>query len=343
MNKNYFVKWFQTLICVCSLTSCGSTSFMQTSVPEEGSVNFVKISQDIDNVSGIRVYTWGSSMFWSTGRIICLSPDGSQIAYIADKNGMNNVMIKNTDKAGSSVQRTFRNNVIDLSWSPDGDNIIFSENRGSRGSIYLIKAKEGSVMQQITNGVTDDVNPIFSPDGKLIFFSRKDSYGNSIWSFNTINNLFTQYSLGYNPTPLKNQKNTLLCTRSTTNGRGEIWTINYETGVETLILSDDQKSFSTPQLSPDGQWIVCMGNSLSNKSYNRTSKNSNISKNTFSRQNLDIYVVKMDGTKLTQLTYHPGNDVSPIWSQDGKSIYFISQRGTEKGTWNIWKMTISLP
>lgn len=66
------------------------------------------------------------------------------------------------------------------------------------------------------------------------------------------------------------------------------------------------------------------------------------SRNSFSRQNLDLYVVRTDGTNLTQLTYHPGNYVSPIWSKDGKSIYFISQRGTEKGTWNIWKMTFNL-
>jgi Tol biopolymer transport system component len=345
-NKN-LLNYFSALASIFLLSACSSYSFIQTSVPEEGSVNFVKISQDIDNVEGNRVYTKNLTMTWSTGHMLTLSPDGNFIAYISDKNGIKNIMVKNADKAGSSIQRTFRNNVTDLSWSQDGENIIFSEARNNRSSIYIVKAKEGSVMQQITNGISDDVNPIYSIDGKQVFFSRRDTYGYSIWSFNTINNLFTQYSLGYTPCPIKKEKSALLCTRNTSDGRGEIWKIDYETGVETLILSDNNKSYSTPQMSPDGQWIVCMGSSMSNRSYNRTNntlqpQTNNHDAQNYSKQNLDIYVVRADGTNLTQLTYHPGNDVSPIWSQDGKDIFFISQRGTEKGTWNIWKMSFNL-
>ena len=53
-------------------------------------------------------------------------------------------------------------------------------------------------------------------------------------------------------------------------------------------------------------------------------------------------MVRTDGSRLTQLTYHEGHDLSPVWAPDGKSIYFLSQRGSEKGIYNIWKMNFDL-
>ena len=64
------------------------------------------------------------------------------------------------------------------------------------------------------------------------------------------------------------------------------------------FMSDAKRSFSSPTLSPDGKWILMVGNSeyqFNGKSY----------------PNTDIFVCSVDGTNLTQLTYHPANDLSP--------------------------------
>jgi TolB protein len=42
--------------------------------------------------------------------------------------------------------------------------------------------------------------------------------------------------------------------------------------------------------------------------------------------NAEIYVMYADGTQLTRLTNHPGNDTEPVWSPDGQRIAFVSDR-----------------
>lgn len=119
----------------------------------------------------------------------------------------------------------------------------------------------------------------------------------------------------------------IYCARFTSNKESEIWRVNFKTGVEEVILSQPGKSFTSPQLSPDGKWLLVTGSSKSEKE---------------KIDNTDIFVVRTDGTQLTQLTYHPGNDLSPVWSPDGKSIFFLSQRGSADKFYNVWRMDFHL-
>ncbi len=317
-----------TLIVGClALTSCKTAIiYSNISVAEEGGIKFEKITEEADDVvtpNTSRQHVNGVSVVqWWMNPLLAVSPDGERIAYICDKNDLLNIMVKPTTSGGIATQRTFRSQVQDLSWSPDGKTICFSEYNNGRNGIYLVDANQGSIVRQITAiGTALDYCGTFSPDGKTIYFHRGEGDGNySIWGYDQDKNL-ANYSRGMTPCPSPQEPGSYYCTRYTNKGLCEIWKVNPEAGIEEVILSRPDQSFSTPQLSPDGKWLVCTGSSI---------------------DNTDIFVIRTDGSGLTQLTFHQGNDLSAVWSADGKSIFFLSQRGSEKGEYNIWKMAFNL-
>lgn len=305
-------------------------------VPEEGGVKFEKITEDADAVNEGLVY-YNNKMFgkkslleaisWWVNPQIALSKDGSKIAYLNRKNNTSNVMIKQAQKGGASTQRTFRSNVTDFTWSPDDKSICFTEKRNGHYGIYLVDAYQGNVVRQISNGLDNDYAGQITKDGRYIFFHRGEGRLNySIWSFDRKTNLFSNYSRGMTPV-LTNEPDVIYVARYTDRLECEIWRINLKTGVEEIILAEPGRCFTTPTLSPNGQWLLVTGANVSEKER---------------VINTDIYAVRTDGSQLTQLTYHPGNDLSAVWAPDGRSIYFLSQRGSVKRKFNVWKMDFNL-
>lgn len=296
------------------------------SVPEESGIDFMQITTPSDYVCMPIVKRSQGRIDWLSNHILDISIDGNNIAYLSYRNNTTNIFIKEVSKQGSSIQRTNRTNVLDFSYSPDGKYLCFSEARGKVNQIFQTNANNGYVCRQITNG-NQDYSPIYSSDMKFIFFARQEMKGVSIWSYNIQNNFLSNNSGGMNPCPIKGE-NAFLCTRVNGVGKSEIWKINYVTGVEECIVSDPERSFTTPTLSPNGQWILFVGDSR-------------IDGGSFTYPNTDIFVCKTDGTRFSQITYHAADDLSPVWSKDGKYIYFISQRGDATGTANIWRMNFS--
>ena len=110
----------------------------------------------------------------------------------------------------------------------------------------------------------------------------------------------------------------ILCVRD-----GAVWMIDYEKGQESLVCSSKDVRYSHPSISPNGEWILMQGTRSDASGYGYET---------------DLYVIKVDGTELTQLTFHPAYDENPVWSKDGRRIYFISSRGNASGKYNIWSM-----
>ncbi len=306
--------------------SAQQVDYSVVSVPEESGTDFMKITRASDYVCMPQVARSAGRIDWLSNRILGITRQGQAIAYLSFRNNTTNIFIKDIARQGSSVQRTNRANVIDFSFSPDGKYLCFSEARGDYNQIFRTDAENGYVCRQITTS-DQDYSPVYSPDMKQVFFARLESQGVSIWAHNTENNFLSSYTSGMNPCPLKNEP-ALLLTRSNSSGQSEIWKVNYETGVEECIVSDPNHNFTSPTVSPDGQYILFVGDSR-------------IAAGDFEYMNTDLYVCRLDGTGFVQLTYHAADDLSPVWSADGRHIYFISQRGDAQGTANVWRMSFN--
>lgn len=334
------------------LASCVTTTttlYLESYSPEESSLNMVKITDEsttpviaglaswypnntynnntyinINSPKGL-ITTPATLFTWSTHPVLAISPDGKKLAYCTRNNGQDNVMVRNTGAQGMTTQRTFRN-VHSFCWGNDG-NLYFSDMNGGNLYICSVNAEQGSMMNQHTNGNVKDISPVISHDGKTIFFTRLGNGAPSIWSLNKENGTLTLCAHGYNPCLIPGNNEAFYCVRNSTMGRSEIWYVNYVKGQESLVVADANKSFTNPALSPDGRWLLCVGNSHSNIT---------------GKQNLDVYVVRTDGSRLTQLTYHPETDTCPVWAKDGRSIFFISTRANKERNCNVWRMNFDL-
>lgn len=311
------------IICCCFVVAkAQKVDFSVVSVPQESGIDFTCLTTENDYVCMPIVRRTRTGIEWLTNRILDVSNNGKNLAYLSVRNNTTNVFIKDIDRQGSSMQRTNREAVLDFSYSADGNFIVFSEMQGKLCQIFRTDAKNGYVCRQITSA-NNDYSPIYSKDMRQIFFARTEQNGVSVWGYNVQNNFVSSFTRGMNPYPL--DSHTLLCTRPTQDGRCEIWRVDYENGTEECLVSDPHRSFTSPCLSPNGSWILMTGSS-------------EIITGHGSYWNTDIYACRIDGTQLLQLTYHAADDLSPVWSKDGRFIYFISQRGSADATANVWRM-----
>ncbi|MBR5640225.1 MAG: PD40 domain-containing protein [Muribaculaceae bacterium] len=312
-------------------------------MPEERTLNVMKITDENSktvgiNIGGLKVgkpalssmgVNKSSKIQWDPYRRLAVSPDGAELAYLTyegkniDDNTIFNIMIRNSSK-GAPTQRTFRN-IRSLSWGNDGRLYSSDFSDGKYFQLVSVDSHVGNLVRQLTSN-NNDHDPILSNDGRMLFFERLDKSGPSIWSYDLKTSALTVCAAGFNPCPVGDGHDMFVCVRNNTAGYSELWLINYTLGQETLILSDKEHSFTNPDVSPDGEWIVCQGNTTSS-----------IKK----RKNLDIFAVRIDGSGLIQLTHHPAHDCCPVFSKDGNYVYFISTRTNKDDLWNIWRMNFT--
>ena len=112
-----------------------------------------------------------------------ISPDGSKIAFISDRDGMSNVWVMNIDGSNlKQITKEKQNIIHSPKWSPDGEYIaatkgIMSSRSIPAGEIWMYHRSGGGgiVIKRRVNGRRDQKNiadPAFSPDGKYLYFTQ---------------------------------------------------------------------------------------------------------------------------------------------------------------------------
>lgn len=205
-------------------------------------------------------------------------------------------------------------------FTPDGAAIVFSSNRTSQNrTLWRVPVGREGGLTKITSSLADDFSPTISPDGAKVIYASiprtdKDS---QIWSMEA--GFPTQLREGEQPCVAPDGKQIAFVRRDKTSSRRQLWLMNTAGGEETQLTANLDYDVIDPRWSPDGNWIgFASDEGLDSERLH----------------NFDIWVVRPDGTRKTQLTTNGSRDDSPCWDHTGVYIYFRSNRG---GFWNIWR------
>jgi Tol biopolymer transport system component len=214
------------------------------------------------------------------------------------------------------------------SFSSDGNQVAFAWNRSSPAGveIYVKLVSEGEPRQLTRTGKLN-FNPVWSPDGQRIAFTRSSesetaiftisSYGEGERKLLTVDGgaerriswspdgKFLAFADSYKNRPLRGSA---------------IFLLSLDTLEKRALTSPPADYFDEgPAFSPDGRTLAFVRGSASD-----------------SGSGLDLYVVPVSGGEPRRLTF--GDDLfwtGPTWTEDGREIVFSSGRTGISALWRI--------
>ena len=231
------------------------------------------------------------------------SPDGMRIAFASHRDVDPYSSSIYTMKADGNDVKRIAQNGSSPAWSPDGKRIAFLSLRDQQ--IYIVNA-DGSDLIRLTNSPapgngTAQGAPVWSPDGKWIAF-RSNRDGNSeIYLMNADGSAQTNltHNQAYDDFPVWSPDGQSIAFISNRDGRAGLYIIGAPQASASAntggghVIRLTKGSAGGPRWSPDGRWIVYVGDSGDG--------------------NQDIYLVSTDGRESVNLTNHPAQDTSPVW------------------------------
>ncbi|PYQ62507.1 MAG: hypothetical protein DMF53_12825, partial [Acidobacteria bacterium] len=209
------------------------------------------------------------------------------------------------------------------SLSPDGDLFVFvRESSPGNQDIFLQRVGGSNPINLTADSPQNDTQPAFSPDGKQIAFRSERDGGGIFLMGATGESVRRLTDFGYNPAWSPDGREIVAATegvpdprvRSTTS---QIWRIVVNTGERHLVpIRGDAVQ---PSWSPSGSRIAYWG--LSKPGSHRV-----------------IWTVPAHGGPAVQVTDDDHLNWNPVWSPDGRYLWFGSDRG---GSMNLWRAPIS--
>jgi Tol biopolymer transport system component/tRNA A-37 threonylcarbamoyl transferase component Bud32 len=244
------------------------------------------------------------------------SPDGKSIAFIrAISSGVDDIFVAPVSGGGQARRVTSdRRYIISLTWTPDGQSILFSTNRLGAHTLWRVGANGGEIER--VPGIAENVSdPVFSGDGTKLAYSQF-YVDTNVWKLDIPTGQVQPFivSTQYDSSPQYSPDGKRVAFRSSRSGSGEIWIAEVDSPSTARQLSRLGGALTgAPHWSPDGKKIAADGRPAGAP---------------------DIYVFDVATGQPVQITKEPSEDVVPRWSNDGKWLYFSSNRS---GSTQIWK------
>jgi len=221
--------------------------------------------------------------------------------------------------------------------SPDGTQIAFSY----KGDIYKVSSNGGQA-QRLTTNTAFDSNPIWSPDGsKIAFVSDREAGGKDIYLMSADGGSakqLTTHSGSESPYTFTND------------GKYVVFSAHYQDPAKSALFPTSLMS-EIYKVSTDGGMVEMMlafpaANINFNKSGNKfiyqdvKGMENTWRKHHTSSVTRDIIEYDIQNNIFKKIIDWQGEDTDPVYSPNGNSIYFLSERS---GTYNLYSAPLNSP
>ena len=207
------------------------------------------------------------------------------------------------------------------SLSPDGKVLIYAGRPSDDWDIYWQRVGGRNPRNLTENSPADDTQPAFSPDGESIVFRSEREQGGLFIMGATGESVRRLTDTGFYPAWSPDGREVAFSTEGFTNPNvrrlspSMVWVVNVSTGEQRQLTDAKTGDAAQPAWSPTGARIAYWG---IHKGGQR-----------------DIWTIPARGGDPVQVTDDAAFDWNPVWSPDGKFLYFASDRG---GSMNLWRV-----
>jgi serine/threonine protein kinase/Tol biopolymer transport system component len=206
--------------------------------------------------------------------------------------------------------------------APDGKWVVYSKN----GDIFLQSVTGQRAINLTNDAASLNIMPAFSPDGEQIAF-RSNRSGGGIFVMGRMGESVRRITdRGWYPAWFPDSRRIVFSTDGPPGpealpvSRSALMTADAGGSDPKVLVSGYYAA--QPRVSPHGRRIAFWAIRPDQK---------------LDRYNRDVWTVNVDGSGPVRATDHPAIDWNPVWSPDGTSLYFLSNRG---GSMNLWRVAI---
>ena len=233
--------------------------------------------------------------------------------------------------AGAAPRPTFRQltkvpgGERDPTITPDGESFVFVKRDGDDLDLFAQRIDGAKAIPLTADCDEDDYDPAYSPDGRSIAY-RSECGGGGVFVMGATGESGRRVTdFGFAPAWSPDGRELAVVTEqlegpTSRSSTSQLWAVNVESGVRRKVSDHDAMS---PTWAPDGKRIAFWG--LKGDGFQR-----------------DLWSVAADGSESAPdsafaILDDPPLDWAPVYSRDGRWLYFCSTRG---GTFNLWRLAL---